>query len=292
MDLNASVIIPTFEDWGGLQTCLDCLAGQSIDLRHFEVIVANNNPSPDVPPSLRLPSNARVIHVPSPGSYAARNAALRDARAEVLFFTDSDCLPDSHWIEAGLTAIASLGPMGRVAGSIELFPSGPHWTTNELYDRVHQMRQAQYVQQGWCATANLVTTKMAFDHVGLFDKDLYSFGDRNWNLRATEIGAEIVFSSDVRIRHSARALFADLAKKRRRILGGRHQEEIKQTLPKRPTRSYLWFVSNQEIRRTLSYPGLTDAQRLQILWVCFCLGFIAATEIVRLRYLRGKPTRS
>ena len=125
---EASVIIPTYLDWHVLQKCLDCLAQQSTPLDRFEVIVANNNSLPEVPSSLRLPSNARVIHVPKPGSYAARNAALREACGDVFFFTDSDCQPDTHWIENGLTALKDLGPVDRIAGAVELFAKGKTWT--------------------------------------------------------------------------------------------------------------------------------------------------------------------
>jgi glycosyltransferase involved in cell wall biosynthesis len=282
MNLQATVIIPTYEDWGTLQICLDCLAQQSVAPDLFEVIVANNNASPDLPSSLRLPVNARVIHVSRPGSYAARNAALREARAEVLFFTDSDCQPDSRWIEAGLAAIAPLGPHDRVAGAVALFPKGEQWTRTELFDRVHHMMQEEFVRNGWCVTANLVVRRAAFD----------SGGDRAWNLRATELGCGIVYCPDALIRHPARGSFAELSKKRRRLVGGAHLHEVQGTKPKQTLLSFLSFLHGFEVRRTMSHPGLTEVQRIQILWVCFCLGAVAFTEILRLRYLSGKPNRS
>jgi glycosyltransferase involved in cell wall biosynthesis len=292
MDLQATVIIPTYEDWGILQICLDCLARQSVAPEIFEVIVANNNPSPDLPASLRLPVNARVIHVRKPGSYAARNAAIHEARADVLFFTDSDCQPDSRWIEAGLAAIAPLGPHDRVAGAVALFPKGEQWTGTELFDCTSHMVQEEFARNGWCVTANLVVRRAAFDFVGLFDDDRYSGGDRAWNLRATELGCGIVYCPDALIRHPARGSFAELAKKRRRLVGGAHLEELKGTRPKRALLSYLSFLTYNEVHRTMSRPGLTEVQRIQILWVCFCLGAVAFTEILRLRYLSGKPNRS
>jgi glycosyltransferase involved in cell wall biosynthesis len=292
MDLQATVIIPTFEDWDRLQTCLDCLAAQSADPGLFEVIVANNDASPEVPPSLRLPSNARVIHAPKPGSYAARNAALLQARGEVLFFTDSDCQPDRRWIEAGLAAIAPLGPLDRVAGAVELFPAGQRWTSVELYDRVHHLLQEQYASEGWAATANLVVRRAAFEAVGPFNEDRFSGGDREWNRQAIELGSELVYSPEALIRHPARASYAELAKRCRRLMGGLHQDEVMGRFPKRPIRTYLSFLSAAQIRKTMSYPGLTDRQRLQVLWVCLRLGVVSFAETARLRYLSGTPQRS
>ena len=292
MDLQATVIIPTFEDWDGLQICLDCLARQTADPAIFEVIVANNNPVPDVPAEVRLPANARVIHALKPGSYAARNAAMAEARGAVLFFTDSDCLPDPHWIEAGLSAISALSPCDLVAGAIELFPEGEQWTATELYYRVHHLLQEDYAKDGWCATANLVARRTAFDHVGPFSEDRFSGGDKEWTLRATAMGSQLVFSPEVRIRHPARAGLAELAKKRRRLIGGSHQAQELGRVPRRSTRTYLSFLRYNDIHRTMSFPGLTERQRIQVLGICFRLGMVSFAEIARLRYFSGKPNRS
>lgn len=292
MNLQASVIIPTFEDWAGLQTCLDCLAAQTAAAETFEIIVANNNPSPEVPATLRLPPNARVIHAEKPGSYAARNVALRQAQGAVLFFTDSDCQPDRRWIEAGLEAIAPLGPHGRVAGAIELFPKGAHWTAPELYDRILHHKQADYANRGWGATANLIAQRAAFDLVGPFNEDRFSLGDREWNTHATERGSELIYSAEALIRHPARSSYAELAKRCRRLMGGHHEDALRGRLPKVPLRFYLSFLNSWDVREIMSYPGLTDRQRLQVLWVCLRLGVVSFTETARLRYFSGKPQRS
>jgi glycosyltransferase involved in cell wall biosynthesis len=292
MQLQATVIIPTFEDWDRLNICLDCLAGQSADPALFEVIVANNNPSPEVPASVRLPSNARVIHVAKPGSYAARNAALREARGLVLFFTDSDCQPDRRWIEAGLAAIAPLGPHGRVAGAIELFPKADHWTGPELYDRIFHHQQEEYASRGWGATANLIARRAAFDLAGPFNDDRFSLGDREWNSRATELGSELRYSAEALIRHPARASYAELAKRCKRLAGGLHEDMMRGRRPKVPLRVYLVFLDPWEVRQVMAYPGLTDRQRLQVLWVCLRIGMVSFAETVRLRHFSGKPQRS
>jgi glycosyltransferase involved in cell wall biosynthesis len=292
MELQATVIIPTFEDWGGLQACLDCLAGQSVDQALFEVIVANNNPSADAPSSLRLAPNVRILHVPKPGSYAARNAAIEVAKAEVLFFTDSDCQPDRRWIEAGLEAISHLGPHGRVAGAIEVFPAADHWTAPELYDRIFHHQQEEYAGKGWGATANLIVRRAAFDLAGLFNDERFSLGDREWNTKATGLGSELRYSAEALIRHPARDSYAELAKRCRRLAGGLHEDMIRGRRPKVPLRVYMIPLDPWEVRQIMSYPGLTDRQRMQVIWLCLRLGMVSFAETVRLRYLSGSPRRS
>lgn len=292
MTLQATVIIPTYEDWDVLQACLDCLAGQTAAPELFEVIVANNNPSAEVPASLRLPRNARVIHATIPGSYAARNAALKEARGDVLFFTDSDCLPDPRWVEAGLARIATLGPVGRIGGAVELLPKDGTWTALELFDKVNSLRQQDYVRRGWCLTANLVTRRAAFDLAGPFDEDRYSGGDGEWNMRAQERGSTIVYCPDTLVRHPARGSFAELAKKRRRLMGGVHQKVLAGRMEKRPMLHFLMLVTPGELRRTMTSPDLTDRERMSVLWIGMRLGLVSIGEVIRLRYLSTKPRRS
>lgn len=288
---EASVIIPTYSDWHALQKCLDCLAQQSIALDRFEVIVANNNPLSEVPSTLQLPSNARVIHVPKPGSYAARNAALREACGDAIFFTDSDCQPDTHWIESGLTTLKGLGPIDRIAGVVELFPKGKTWTAPGLYEFLYLFKQRDYSEKGWAATANLVTSRAAFDLVGPFSEDSFSGGDRDWGRRATESGSQIVFSQATLIRHPARESFSEMAKKRRRLIGKQHQTEVMVRKRKRSTFSFL-FLTRQDLERVIQDERLSQADKARILWIEYRLSLVSLFEYIRLRYLFGTPSRS
>ncbi len=291
MPPEASVIIPTYSDWPALQKCLDCLVLQSVAQDRFEVIVANNNADPVVPASLRLPLNARVIHVPKPGSYAARNAALGLAKADALFFTDSDCQPGRLWIENGLATLTGLRPIDRIAGAVQLFPKGRTWTGPELYDRMHSLQQATYASKGWCATANLVTRRAAFDLVGPFSEDAFSGGDREWGTRANELGSAIVLSQSTLIRHPARESFADLAKKARRLTGNRHHREMTRKEKGRSTASYL-LPRSRDLRRIALDPRLSAQDKLRLMWVQYRLSLIIFVEFARLRYLSGTPQRS
>ncbi len=59
---------------------------------------------------------ARMIHEPLPGSYAARNQGLSQARGNIVAFTDADCIPNPDWIEKGVRTLQKFPECGLVAG--------------------------------------------------------------------------------------------------------------------------------------------------------------------------------
>lgn len=89
-----SVIVPVRDDprVDGLLASLDAQR----DAPDFEVLVAmdGSRREPRVPAALP----ARLLRLPPGGPYPARNAAVREAKGEVLLFTDSDCFCPPDWI--------------------------------------------------------------------------------------------------------------------------------------------------------------------------------------------------
>ena len=82
--VKISVVVPVRDD-PRIDDLLDSFASQ-IGAPPFEVLVALDGArrEPLVPASLP----ARLLRLPKRGPYAARNAAIREARGEILLFTD------------------------------------------------------------------------------------------------------------------------------------------------------------------------------------------------------------
>lgn len=178
-----SVIIPTYHDWDRLKLCVEAISKQDLSHRDYEVIIVNNDPQDNPPEDLDLPSNAVLIEEGRPGSYAARNAALKVARGEAVAFTDADCIPCPDWLSNGLGYLQE--GTDRVAGRIELFFQSDRLTWADIYEKAFSFRQQECVADGICVTANLFTWRAVLDEVGYFDDSLMSNGDVEWNRRAT-----------------------------------------------------------------------------------------------------------
>jgi glycosyltransferase involved in cell wall biosynthesis len=220
-----SVVIPTFHDWDRLALCLRALSRQSLSQDAFEVIVANNAPDDLPPDTLDVAANTRIIAAPERGSYAARNAALKEARAALIAFTDSDCIPDENWLSNAATFMDEWQDVGVVAGAINLFWKDERPTAVELCDSVFFLQQERYVADGFGATANVVTRRSVINDVGEFDASLMSGGDKEWTMHAVSAGHALEYGSDIKVQHPARSNLLSILKKSRRLAGGSDRQE-------------------------------------------------------------------
>ena len=218
-DPRLSVIVPVYRQWEHLPRLLAALAAQA-GAPDFEVIVVDNEPgaaapAPAPPPGLAL----RRLPCAAPGSYAARPAGARAARGSALVFTDADCRPDPGWL-AALARAGAETPGALLAGPVALVPTGAAPNPCEIYDMIRGIPQARYVARGYAATANLAVPRAVFEGLGGFDARRFSGGDAEFCRRAGAAGHPLRLVPGAVTYHPARADWAELAAKARRIKGG------------------------------------------------------------------------
>ena len=227
VDIQVSIVIPFYGNINSLEKCLHALVRQKFQTPiAFEVLVVDNSPlgldAPRVPklaPSLPL----RVFHEPRPGSYAARNRALREARGSSLLFTDADCIPCDEWIESTCACLEAMNENTcfYLAGRVRFLPT-ERASLAARYDRFFHLKQKHFAQTlSFAATANMGVRRVDFDKVGPFDESLLSGGDQDWGRRASLVGLRPRYFPDVFVWHPHVNALSDLLAKERRMAGGR-----------------------------------------------------------------------
>ncbi len=215
--MKISVIIPVYKDWDRLNKCIEALSNQTLQASEFEVLIVNNEKN-FTPNLQQLPINIFVITEDKPGSYAARNAGIKEAKGLYYAFTDSDCIPEKDWLEKSLKYLET--GHKRLGGRVKLFYKSEKLSLAEIYEKGFAFNQKQYVRDGTSVTANMIASKAAFDIVGLFNDSLMSGGDMEWGWRAQASGFDIFYASDVIVNHPARDSMDEILSKAKRVATG------------------------------------------------------------------------
>lgn len=290
-----SVIIPCYRDWTAAADCLRALSQQTVPRAMFEVILVNNDPNDPPPPDFPAGLADARPACKEPGSYAARNTGLAVAQGRYLCFTDSDCLPAPDWLAR--LGVAFAAGADRVGGRICLFHRNarPNWV--ECYEIATAFRQDRYVASGWAATANMAARRDVFDRIGPFDATLKSSGDKQWGQRAAKAGVPVTYRPDAVVNHPSRSRFAEVARKARRVEGGRIALRLRKgsragfaalfllTLP------YRLLPVAPRLFTLLGTPNMPLGQRLKAAVVFQVLRWVQMWERGRI-LLGGSPTRA
>lgn len=135
-----SVVIATRNRRALLAQTLDALARQTWPSDRFEIVIADNGSTDDTRAVIERAAatpgatSIRYLLVATPGKSHAINAALREARGDLLALTDDDVLPEPNWIErlaAALTETNADFAAGRILPRWESSP--PAWMSSALY---------------------------------------------------------------------------------------------------------------------------------------------------------------
>lgn len=167
-----SVVIPTSQQSPLLLKCLDALAQQKLPRDQYEIIVVDDDNSPDTAATVTLflkqviasggPLEIRYLgQSQSRGPAAARNRGWRAARGRIIAFTDDDCLPQPTWLSAALLS----------------FQRGAQVVTGQLHVTLPNSPKPaaapQYLESGDLLSANCFCRKSVLERVGGFEEAFY-----------------------------------------------------------------------------------------------------------------------
>ncbi len=199
------MIVPVRDRAELLIQTLRGLADQSYN--DFEVVVIDDG-SKDGSADVALQARAdglelKLVRTDGIGSVAARCAGIQEAGGQILAFTDSDCVPDPDWLEAGVAG------MDKGADVVQ----GTTTPARELGSLERSV--AHDANDGLFPTCNVFYTRTAYERAGGFDLEAAArLGFRMASGRALGFGedtllgwrvardGELVTASDAVVRHA------------------------------------------------------------------------------------------
>ena len=97
---SVSVVVPFFDSERHIAACVESLLAQVDAGGPVEIIFVNNGSTDGSPAIVERYRELIVLEERTPGSYAARNAGIRRARAPVIALTDADCVVGPDWLRS------------------------------------------------------------------------------------------------------------------------------------------------------------------------------------------------
>jgi GT2 family glycosyltransferase len=155
-----------------------------------------------------LPMRASIHTEPRAGLSVARNAALRACTADVIAFTDDDCLPQTDWIASVCARFDQLeGAPAILGGRVELHnPLDLPMTINT--SREPERLETPTFNLSSFLGCNLAVARKVVQHVGAFDETLgagarfKSAEDWDYLYRALQRGFTLLYCPEIAVFHN------------------------------------------------------------------------------------------
>lgn len=294
MNPEISVIICTCNRAESLKDTLAALENQHLTGGSFEIIAVDNNSQDETRAIVQRFSRSsshsvRYSFEPQQGKSYALNRGIREARGNMLAFTDDDVIPSPDWI-AGIRRAFEEYHCDCAGGPIlPLWTTTPpkwlidpesetsFWRIFALLDRGKEISRLNDANENFLYGANFAFRKTIFEELGGFSTHLGPSGklplrgeDTEMMARLIRAGKKIVYVPEMMVRHKVERSRMTMSYVRmRRFYGGRSEFH---RLPLEKRRLVFWQILEclaQGTKALISYVvGKTQAarQRELIFW--------------------------
>lgn len=238
---QVDVVVPAFDRTVQLEACLRALAGANV------LVIDDGSLDPEAVRRVANSSGARLLcHEVNRGPAAARNTGVEGTDSPLIAFVDSDCAPESGWLDQLLPhfedpLVAAVAPRVRpMSGGRSLLAR--HEETRsalDMGDRPEQVRPGSRL--GFVPSATLVVRRSALGESG-FDEALRLGEDVDLVWRLVDAGWQVRYEPGATVRH--RPLLDPVTWVTRRFEYGTSASELHNRHPGRlaPLRMSAWNV--------------------------------------------------
>lgn len=175
---RVSVVVPAFNCASFVAKCLGSLCAQTYPRDHFEIILVDDGSTDGTADHARAIARTwdgvlRVIQKANGGPASARNAGIRASTAEIIAFTDADCIAAPDWLEQVVGILAASDAAGAGGPIANCVPAG--WVASYLTSGRFYRHRVRGGEVDYLLTANV-----AFRRAALLDVNGFSELDGVW----------------------------------------------------------------------------------------------------------------
>ncbi|MGH9357173.1 MAG: glycosyltransferase family 2 protein [Terriglobia bacterium] len=238
-----SVIIPTYNRKAILKKALDAYSRQSAREKILEILVVDDG-SADGTGGLvsqfaaTSPVPVRCLSQRNGGLAAARNHGIREARGELLLFTDDDVIPSPNLVAEHLAWHArypdiKTGVLGTVPYSPEVRPTPfqKWWGLDGIRFYPPYLYPGKGVSFWMMLFCNTSVKAKFLREIGTFDENFRTFGyeDLDFAYQLVKKGGQVLFNPDAVGYHYKRVSFSDASRLREKSAAARRYFRTKES---------------------------------------------------------------
>jgi cellulose synthase/poly-beta-1,6-N-acetylglucosamine synthase-like glycosyltransferase len=216
--VRIAVVVPVRNGAATVRTCIAACLAQT--LPPDELIVVDNGSTDDTA-ALAVAAGATVVPEPVAGSYRARNRGWRSADADVVAFTDVDCIPSPDWLAKLVEPLAdpSVAVVGGAIVQDERTSATQRWIVDRRF--LDQAFNSAAAFMPFFATANVAYRRSTLEALGGFDEAFQSGGDNDmsWRAQAFTTG-RFVYRRQAEVRHQVGRRLREVTSRSRRYAAG------------------------------------------------------------------------
>lgn len=201
---RVSVVLPVYNGEKKLPACLDSLMALDFPKEDLEIIVVDNN-STDKTKDIILQYPVLYVFEPNQGRAWARNKGVKNAKADLIAFIDSDCVATKDWLKLLVEGISGDENIAFGGGNIVAFKQ--ETVIERFFEAKWQLSQEIGIKGRYehdlprVVTANAICRKNILEQVGYFDEDLITCEDTEISWRIDLSGYEIRFFPEAVVYH-------------------------------------------------------------------------------------------
>jgi glycosyltransferase involved in cell wall biosynthesis len=214
---SVSVIIPVYNGAHTIAACLESMLNQTYPSDAYEVIVVENG-STDNTSAIAQRYPVRLLHSEERGPAPARNLGIAKSEADIVAFTDADCITDRNWLSELVGPYAD-PQIGGVGGAILAYAHSDRTIVEMFSDENAPLvnfisGEDEFLPHLY--TANASYRRSLLNEVGGFNPNLVTGEDVDISWRVQlQTGAKLRYVPQAIVHHHHRSTRIGLARQYR-----------------------------------------------------------------------------
>lgn len=201
-----SVVVPVFNGRSLIGDCIESLLALDYPAERIEIIIVDNGSTDGTDEVVKGYPVRLLYEKEKKGSYAARNAGIKNAKGEIIAFTDADCVVSREWLKKGVGFFRE-SYIGCVAGGISGYR--PQTWVDEFLIRRDCLSQRWTLSHPFFPypqTANALYRKDVFEKIDGFGEEFLFGGDADmaWRMQI-ETGYKLIYEPEAVVYHRHRS---------------------------------------------------------------------------------------